>query len=118
MLGQAKSLDLLPDVFKKIVLGIVVANVFTLTLVILIHKLLPPVVPLFYGKATGENQLAPSWLLILPSLLSLSTLLVNTILASLTKDVFLKKTLIVTALVATFFSVVTTAKIVLLVSSF
>lgn len=117
-LGQAKSLDSVPNVFRKLIFATLAVNIFILTIVLLIHGLLPPVVPLFYGKATGENQLASSWLLTLPSVLSLSILLVNTILSNLTKDVFLKKALILTAMVVTFFSVVTTVKIILLIGSF
>ena len=117
-LGQAKSLDSVPNVLRKFIFGALAINVFILTLVLLVYKLLPPVIPLFYGKASGENQLAPSWFLTLPSVLSLSILLINTILSNLTKDVNLSKALIVTAVMVTFFSVVTTAKIILLIGSF
>lgn len=87
----------------------------TIAFVIFFQGKLPPEVPLFYGAAEGEAQVAPSWMLILPSAFSILAIIVNFFLASLTRDEFIKKVLVISALIATLFSVVTTFKIIFLV---
>ena len=102
---------------KYIYLSIVV-NLLIIAAIFVVKKNLPPEVPLFYGLPKSENQLVSSTNLILPSLISLAIIAANSFLAYLTKDEFLKKTLVMATFASTFFSVVTTLKIVFLVGSF
>lgn len=88
-----------------------------LLLATLFKSILPPQVPLFYGEPEGNQQLAQSWLLILPSLISLVIIFVNYFLSLTVKEDFLKKALILSGIAATFFSAITTIKIILLVGS-
>lgn len=90
----------------------------TLIATALLQKRLPPEIPLLYGAAEGEGQLVSSWGLTIPSVVSLLVGLLNFFLASFSKDEFTKKTLVLMALVVTFFSLVTTFKIFFLVGSF
>ncbi len=80
-------------------------------------KRLPPEVPLFYGIAEGEAQLVSNWQLLIPSGVSLGFLFLNSTLAYLFKDEFLKKTLIIATFSLTLLSVVTTIKIITLVGN-
>lgn len=104
--------------FKNYLVASLVCSLVTLLAVILIQKNLPVQVPLFYGAAEGESQLTSSWALIIPSAISILVILINSFLATLLKDDFIKKTLILMATVVTFFSIVTTLKIIFLVGSF
>lgn len=104
--------------FKNYFVASFIISVFCAIWVLFLQNTLPPQVPLFYGLAQGEEQLAPSWALIVPSLTSLAVLVLNGFLGSGLKDDFLKRTLILTAIAVTFFSVITTVRIVFLVGSF
>lgn len=103
--------------FVRLVYTIAGFNLALIIFVFVFKNRLPPVVPLFYGQAEGEKQLASNSALIIPSLLSLGFLSLNTIFAYILKDDFLKKALVLTALGATFFSAITTIKIFVLVGN-
>jgi len=105
--------------FKNIIIASFSVNLLVIILVFLIRKnYLPPEVPLYYGLPEGEAQLVPSINLIFPSVLALILISLNILITSLIKDDFLKKTLSTASLVATFFSIITTIKIIFLVGSF
>lgn len=91
---------------------------FTLGLVLLLQKRLPPEVPLFYGRAEGEAQLVSSWGLVIPAVFSALVAAANSAIASFLKDDFTKKVLVVSALIVSLFSAITTFKIIFLVGSF
>ena len=93
-------------------------NIFLIASVLVLNNKLPPVVPLFYGLAQGEDQLVVRILLVLPSLVSLAFLLINTAVAYFLKDDYFKKVMVLTPLGATLFSALTTVKIILLVGYF
>ena len=102
--------------FKNYLAASLLLAFATGTFVLLFQGNLPPEVPLFYGAAEGETQVAPSWMLIFPSVFSILTIVGNFFLTFLTSDEFIKKVLVISALVVTLFSVVTTLKIIFLVS--
>lgn len=104
--------------FKEYLVASFFCALGTLLAVVLLQKSLPPEVPLFYGAAEGEAQLISSWGLTIPSIVSILVVFVNATLASLLKDDFTKKILVLMATVVTFFSVVTTFKIIFLVGGF
>lgn len=101
--------------FKNYLLGSFILAVITIVFIVFFQGKLPPEVPLFYGAAEGEAQIASSWMLIIPPIFSVFTILINFILAALVGDEFIKKVLVISALIVTLFSVVTTLKIVFLV---
>lgn len=107
--------------FRQVLIFSIFINIFfiaiVLLLAVLVKSILPPQVPLFYGEPEGNEQLAQSWLLILPSLISLVVIFVNYFLSLAVKEDFLKKALILSGIAATFFSAITTIKIILLVGS-
>lgn len=103
--------------FRNIVASALIVNLIIIALSFLLHSLLPPEVPLYYGMPEGEDQLASSWILGLPSFLSFIILLTNIGIASLTENDFLKRTLILVGIAVTFFSAITSIKIFLLVGT-
>jgi len=116
-ISQAKITQDIP--YKNILFASFVVNVLTICLVLLFRKShLPPVVPLYYGLPEGDGQIAPSIYLTIPSIIALGIILINSLITSLLKDDFLKKTLIIASLGTTFFSVITIIKIIFLVGSF
>jgi|SRR3989304_6746538 len=103
---------------KKIILSALVLNLIVGMLAFLIQPLLPPQIPLFYGMAEAEKVIAPAWGLIIPTLISMGILSVNFLLSIAFEDLFIKKTLLLSGIAASFFAIVTTLKIFFLVASF
>lgn len=101
--------------FKNGVKIILILNTIVIFLVLLLLKLLPPQIPLFYGLAEGEEQLASDWMLILPCLVSLTIIIINLVIALNLKDEFFKKILVLTGITAGIFAIVTVVKIFFLV---
>ena len=111
--------EILPQVpFKNYLSVAIIANVVLIALVLLIRSLLPPQIPLYYGLPESSSQLVPNWYLPIPSALSLLVIGVNISIAKNAKNVFLKKILIFSSIAVTFFSFITTVKIVFLVGNF
>jgi hypothetical protein len=108
--------DLIP--FRNYVYFCLFLAFATIIAAIVLLRWLPPQVPLYFGLPEGEAQLAPALGLILPSLVSLAVLTVNITACFFIEDDFLKKALILTAIGVTFFTTITTIKIILLVGSF
>jgi hypothetical protein len=79
---------------------------------------LPPQIPLFYGLPETEERLAPSWMLLVPSLVSFLILLINASLSLFIEEEFSKKILVASSFTAALFSTITTLKIISLVGSF
>lgn len=91
---------------------IVVAAIFGL------KSFLPPVLPLFYGLATGTNQLTHTYGLLIAPATGLLITLLNICLTIITKDQFFKKTLIISAMFVSILITITVLKIILLVGFF
>jgi len=93
-------------------------NVLIATVSLLLISNLPPQVPLFYGLPQTEEQLAPAWMLIIPSALAFLILLGNASLSLFIEGDFSKKALAGASFAVSLFSAVTTLKIIFLVGSF
>lgn len=104
--------------FYKWVYGSFVVNFVVILFVLGVQRWLPPQVPLFYGMAEGEGQLARSIYLFTPAIAAITVTVVNIFISLAVKDTFIKKTLIVAGLAATFLATITVIKIVFLVGSF
>ena len=114
-----KSQELIEEIpFKKLIYGSLLINILVITLVFFARKYLPPVVPLYYGLAKSEIQLADNIYLILPSSLSLLVISLNVFLSYLFDNDYVKKVLVASSLVITILTAITTIKIMLLVGSF
>lgn len=104
--------------FKEIVYLSLVINIVIAVFIVAFRSFLPPVSPLLYGLPTGADQLVPSlWLLVAPAS-GLCITILNSILAGLTKESFIKKSLIISSGFVTLLLAITTVKIILLIGFF
>lgn len=103
---------------QKFATAAVLVNLAVIAGVLLIRHFLPPEIPLFYGLPEGGEQLGGDYQLITPSVVSLGIIFLNIILGIIVKDEFLAKILILTGIASTFFSLVTTLKIIFLIGGF
>jgi hypothetical protein len=108
----------LPKVLKKLIWLSIFINILTIVLFFIFRNRIPPEVPLYYGLADGDNQLSQANGLLIPSLFALCVILLNTILAAITKNEFIKYALILTAFGVSILVTVTFVRIMLLVGSF
>ncbi len=102
----------------KLTIFAVLSNLAIIILGVVLKSKFPPQIPLFYGMAEGEEQLAGSSLILLPNLVSLIIIVINFLFSFLTKDDLLKKTLIFSGMTATILATITVVKISLLVGNF
>lgn len=103
---------------KKFLFAGLLINLVLICFAFLARPYLPPQIPLYYGVAEAEGIIAPSWALVVPSLVSLGILGVNFFLSILTQDEFLKKTLLFSTFAAYLFAIITILKILVLVGNF
>lgn len=105
-------------VFRNYFLAAAVLNVIAAIGIVLFKGFLPPLVPLFYGRPTGEAQLTSSLGLLIAPITSLVITIVNFLLVIWVKDDFLKKILAISAVLVSILTAITIIKIVLLVGFF
>ncbi len=91
-------------------LGIIVGLLF--------QFVLPPEIPLFYGLPQTEDQLAPKIMIVIPSLIAIFVVIINSVLTTRIDNIFLIKSLWVASISVSLLSVVTIIKIVFLVGMF
>lgn len=87
-------------------------------LVLILQGLLPPEIPLYYGLPKGQDQLASTISLTVPSLISIFIAILNFVISLFVKDDFMHKMLIFTTYTCLFLSAITTIKIIFLVGNF
>lgn len=90
----------------------------TIAAILLLKDHIPPQVPLFYGLPEGEEQLTSTMGLTIPSFVALTIIVINTILATIFENNFVRNSLVLTCFAVTLFATITTVKILLLVGSF
>ncbi len=108
--------------FEKIPLkGLFIASflvsAFGILIGIIAQFFLPPQIPLYFGLPQTNAQLAKPLFIILPSFLSLFISMINTIISIRVSDAYLKKTLAFASLAVCILAIVTTLKIIFLVST-
>ncbi|QQG41931.1 MAG: hypothetical protein HYV90_01305 [Candidatus Woesebacteria bacterium] len=90
----------------------------SIAIIFIFKNILPPIVPLFYGRPFGESQLVPVLNLFFAPIVSIVITLTNSGLALITEDVFSKKILISGAFLFSLLITITILKIVFLVGFF
>jgi hypothetical protein len=95
----------------------IVINLLFLVLSAMSIFILPPEIPLFYGMPKSNAQVAPSFMIIVPSLSSFIFTTINYIAALKLNQQYLKKTLAFASIAATILSSIATYKIISLVGS-
>jgi hypothetical protein len=104
--------------FKNYFIASIILNLGVLAFALLVQRNFPPQIPLYYGLPRGEEQLAPSWAIIIPCAFAIFENIINVLISKLFKEDFIRKTLILSGVVVTAFAVITTLKIIFLVGSF
>jgi hypothetical protein len=104
--------------FRNYFLAAFLLAIFTVLAVFVLLNFLPPLVPLFYGKPTGSEQLAPTWFLFVVPGISILITTIDLFVNSSIKDEFIRKIMAVSSLIVSIMASVTVVKIVLLVGFF
>ena len=108
--------------FEKLPLSrLIIATIITnliLILVGLVSKIiLPPEIPIFFGLPQNKEQLGPSILIVMPPIISLFFVFINSILAVKIESNYVKKSLAFGSLAITLLSTIAVLKIIFLVGS-
>jgi hypothetical protein len=103
--------------FNLLVISLLIC-IGTIAATIFLKDHIPPQVPLFYGFPEGEEQLTTASGLTIPGFLALTIIVINTVLATIFENTFVRNALVLTSFAVTLFATITTIKILLLVGSF
>lgn len=116
MRGKIIKIDIFKDSFARLLLGAsLLLNLATFLVALYAQKYLPPVVPLFYSRPWGKDQLAsPVYLVLLP-VLSVLALAVNALIANLVSEKLLQRSLLAASLVVSLLSSIAVLKVILLI---
>ena len=104
--------------FKNYIWGFGGASILVIPIIIALLGVLPPEVPLFYGKPVGEGQLTSTLGLTIAPISALLILSINCLIATLTPSIFVKKVLVIGGFVSCLLAIVTVLKIIFLVGFF
>lgn len=103
--------------FNLLIVSLLIC-IITISLILLSEERIPPQVPLFYGLPEGEEQIVARLGLTIPSFMALIIIVINTVLATIFENNFVRNALVLTSFAVTLFATITTIKIILLVGSF
>lgn len=109
------KLERLP--LKNLVVFCFIVNLLIIGISLLANLILPPQIPLFFGLPQTEKVLTSPLLLLIPSILTLIIILINTLLALKIDLYYLKKTLAFATFSVTLLNIIATIKIIFLVGS-
>lgn len=116
MRGKIVKINILKDPFARLVLGAsLLMNLATFFVAFYSQKYLPPVVPLFYSRPWGKDQLTSPLFLVLLPVLSVLVLTINTLLSSLVSEKLLQRSLLAASLVVSLLSTIAVFKVILLI---
>jgi hypothetical protein len=93
-------------------------NAVSVVIIFILRGALPPIVPLFYGLPGGTEQLTPTLGLLLAPATGLIITGINVFISTFNKDVFLKKSLVISSAFISLLLTITVVKIILLVGFF
>jgi len=119
MLPKLKLLDLWAKTpFKSLASSSFAINLALILIVVLLKDILPPEVPLFYGKPVGEMQLTSALGLLIAPIAAIFITVINIALNFWVRDLFAKKILIISAFFVSVLTAITILKIIFLVGFF
>ncbi len=104
--------------FKSCIYVSLGVSVFLGISILALQNNLPPKLPLFYGRPIGESQLTSIVGFLIAPISALLITLINTMLSFVSKDIFVKKILILSAFMAAMLIAITMVKIIILVGFF
>lgn len=104
-------------VYPKLTGFLFILILVSIGVLIYVQDLLPPEIPLYYGSTTGADQLGVSIEIIIPQIIALTVLVINTAISYLAKEEFIKKILFFTSFTCIIISLIATTKVILLVGN-
>lgn len=104
--------------YKGCIYFSLVLNALSLVSILVLRRFLPPLVPLFYGLPSGAEQLTPTVGLIIAPIIGFALTFVNILVSRLTRDIFLKRTLIISSAFVSLLLSIAVTKIIFLVGFF
>ncbi len=104
--------------FKNYFLVAVGLSLITTVGIFITKSFLPPLVPLFYGKPTGAEQLASTWFIFVIPGISILITVINMLINLATRDEFIQKIVAVASFLIAVMASITVVKIILLVGFF
>lgn len=93
-------------------------NAASIVVILILKGNLPPVVPILYGLPVGTEQLTPTLGLLLAPLAGFIITAINTLISLFSKNVFLKRFLIISSAFVSLLLTIAIVKIILLVGFF
>lgn len=116
--SSLKKPELAKIPFFRLFIIACVINLINITLIVVFVNKLPPELPIYYGLPEGESQLGSSLHLLIPSIISLAVIILNTAISLTIKDSFFKQALSLASFTSAILSTIATLKIALLVGNF
>lgn len=105
-------------VFRNFFVAAGILSLLSMAGIVIVQNYLPPLLPVYYGKPTGIEQLASTYFIFIIPGTSIIITAINLFFNTATKDVFIKKTLAIVSLAVSFMATITVFKIILLVGFF
>lgn len=103
---------------KKLIVASFLLNILNIAVIVFLKSRIPPEVPLFYGLAQGKEQLSGlTYALIIPSIVALSIVIINSLAIYLLDSEYFKKILVISAFAVTIMASIAVYKIIFLVGS-
>jgi hypothetical protein len=104
--------------YKGCIYFSIILNAVSVIFILVLKRILPPVVPLFYGLPAGADQLTSNLGLLLAPATGFAITAVNVFISNMTRDIFLRRALIISSAFASILLAITVIKIVFLVGFF
>lgn len=104
--------------FNGFLIAAFILDLVTMSVILLVKGYLPPIVPLLYGRPSGESQLVPTLILLAAPALSIFFIIINWLITNLITDLFAKKLLIITTFLLSLLTSITVFKIIFLIGFF
>lgn len=104
-------------IYQKIVIACTITNLIVILIGLLAKFVLPPQIPIFFGFPQTEEQLASSLFIVIPPIISLFFITLNSIFTIKMESSYIKKSLAFASLAVTLLSTIAVIKIIFLVGS-
>lgn len=104
-------------IYQKIVTACTITNLIVILIGLLAKFILPPQIPIFFGFPQTEEQLASSLFIVIPPIISLFFITLNSIFAIKMESNYIKKSLAFASFAVTLLSTIAVIKIIFLVGS-
>lgn len=105
-------------VLRNYFLASIALNMLSAIGTIAIKSFMPPLIPIFYGRPTGADQLASFWFIFLIPGVAISITITNLFISISLKDDLIKKIIAISSFIISGMATFTIIKIILLIGFF